>query len=198
MRRIFVLTSTVVVLCLSAVIASHCLFAAAISVRVNERATSLKLEDERTAVALALENLSDNALSSRVELELLDTQNRAFSRIERVEELPAGQSFRHFGLAVSWNQMSSSTRQEFIWYRLRYRITPLSPEPSEAAVNEGLISLSEITPELFTLQVTAPEWISAGSTARVQVRALHPASAKPVGGVKLSGVFSFDDQRAHP
>lgn len=196
MRRLYVLTGTVVVVCLSLAFANHYLFAAAIHVRVNERATILKLEDERTAVALALENLTGQPLSARIEIELLDTQNRAFSRIERVEELPAGPSVRQFGLAASWNQMSASSRREFIWYRLRYRVTPQLPEP--ATPSEGFISLSEITPELFTLQVTAPEYLSAGSTTRVQVRALHPATAKPIRDVKLTGVFSFDDERANP
>ncbi len=196
MRRFYVLTGTVVVVCLSLTFANHYLFAAAVQVRVNEHATILKLEDDRTAVALALENLLGQTLSVRIEVELLDTQNRAFSRVDRVEELPAGSSVRQFGLAASWNRMSDSSRREFIWYRLRYRVTPQLPEPITSS--EGVISLSEITPELFILQVTAPEYLSAGGTTRVQVRAVHPASAKPIRDVKLTGILSFEDERTTP
>ena len=101
MRRLCVLAGTVAGLCLSIAFANHYLFAAALSVRVNERTTVLKLEDDRTVVVLALENPTGQMLSTRTEIELLDTQNRVFSRIERIEELPAGQSARQFSLAAS-------------------------------------------------------------------------------------------------
>ena len=70
MRRMYVLAGTAAVLCLFAALANHYLLAAVISVRVNERATILKLEDNRTAVALALApRVRVNAIAPGITLE---------------------------------------------------------------------------------------------------------------------------------
>ena len=57
---------------------------------------------------------------------------------------------------------------ELLWYRLRYTIVS-SRNPAK-----GIVSLSEIIPELFALRVSASQQIFAGMNYVAHVRAFHP------------------------
>ncbi|HEY9284511.1 MAG TPA: MG2 domain-containing protein, partial [Pyrinomonadaceae bacterium] len=48
-------------------------------------------------------------------------------------------------------------------------------------------------PDLFELRVAAPRKPREGQPLRVRVRAVHPVSGQPVGGVRVTGKVEFDD-----
>ncbi|HYX40865.1 MAG TPA: hypothetical protein VE821_04170, partial [Pyrinomonadaceae bacterium] len=60
--------------------------------RVNEHDTQISFADQQTKLTLALENNTGHALITRVQLELLDTENRVRAATVRAEQISAGAS----------------------------------------------------------------------------------------------------------
>lgn len=166
---------------------------AAAALRVNEAATRFFLQEDRTSIALAVENPTGRTLAVRVQLELLDPRGKLRASAERDETLKRGQAEVVIPIPLELNMKDQKDRNELLWYRLRYRITPASGAAANAA--EGIVSLSEITPDIFDLRVVAPPVTRAGMRCRAQVSALHPISARPVAGVSLEGEVEFSDDQ---
>ncbi len=169
------------------------LSSASTTLRVNEASTKLLLEDKQTNVSLAIENPTGQAFPARVRLEVLDPQGKLVIVAERDQTIKHGNAALMIPLPLQLTGMNESERNEMLWYRLRYIITPLSS--SEAATNErveGIVSLSEITPDIFQLSVTAPEKAREGTRYRAQIRTIHPVTSRPVKGVQVEAKIDFD------
>jgi hypothetical protein len=166
---------------------------AAAALHVNEAATRFFWQEDRTSIALAVENPTSRTLVARVKLELLDPRGNLRASAERDETLKRGQAEVVIPLPLKLDMENQSDRNELLWYRLRYRITPASG--AEANATEGIVSLSEITLDIFDLRVVAPPVTRAGMRCRAQVSALHPISARPVAGVSLEGQVEFSDDQ---
>ncbi|HVF57389.1 MAG TPA: MG2 domain-containing protein [Pyrinomonadaceae bacterium] len=176
--------------CLSVLLLAVRFAAAGVTFRVDESATRVRLGDERARVSLALDNPTNQDFTARVVLELLDAKGRAVSTVEGTEKIKAGASTLELPLpfsAAGWQ-----AREQIPWYRLRYRITP-AHDSAFANATEGIISLSEITPDLFELQVTGPAYSYEGMRYRARVRAAHPLSARAARGVRVEGEMKFDE-----
>jgi hypothetical protein len=166
------------------------LSSAAVALRVNEAETRILLEDDQARVSLAVENPTGSSFPARVRLEVLDPQGKAVATVESDETIRGGKFSLVAPLPLSPRDMSDD---EALWYRLRYRITPLLPA-GETGTNgaEGILSLSEITPDIFQLRVVAPEPARAGTRYRAQIFTTHPVTARPVKGVRVEAKFYFD------
>ena len=179
-------------------------------VRVDEAATRVSLGEGRSKVSLAVSNATRRALPARVSLELLDTKDAVVARDERAVVLRAGANSVTAHLPVSDSRLRGDERRALLWYRLRYRVAPdpwaargaAAPTPAEleaaGAVAEGIVSLSEITPELFELRVAAPRRAREGQSYRVRARTVHPVSARGVGGARVTAVLKFDGEEKTP
>ncbi len=181
-----------------------CLFSASIfaarysanspSLRVNESATKFSLKKEGAVVSLAIENSSSSALTARIKLELIDPRDavRATAMIEA--SVPSGSNVSTVPM-VKIGAGDYDVR-ELLWHRLRYEIAAIDSSGKETDQVSGLISLSEITPDIFRLIVLAPQ--EAGKEAKYAVRArtLHPLTGEPVPGVNLGAriVYKEDDK----
>ncbi|HWT02383.1 MAG TPA: MG2 domain-containing protein [Pyrinomonadaceae bacterium] len=163
---------------------------ASTALRVNEAETRILLEGDQARASLAVENPTGRAFAAHVKLEVLDPQGKAVATVESDETIRGGKFSLVAPLPLRPKDMSDD---EALWYRLRYRITP-QPTAGETGTNgvEGIVSLSEITPDIFQLRVVAPERASAGTRYRAQVFAAHPVTMRPVKGVSLEAKLGFD------
>jgi hypothetical protein len=161
------------------------------ALRVDEAATRFSFQERSARVALALEN-PDAEFAARIHLELLDPQDRITWSVERDESIGRGASAMHFVLPLEISKLNWKERRELLWYRLRYRIEPLLRDASESAL-EGLVSLSEITPDIFALRVTDYQYARQGLRYHARVRAYHPLKLHPVAGVNVEAEFHIGD-----
>ncbi|HZB44161.1 MAG TPA: MG2 domain-containing protein, partial [Pyrinomonadaceae bacterium] len=184
-----------VLLCVSALLCSAHFSAAGVSLRVDESRSRFFFDDEdKTAGAsLLVMNPTAREFAARVFVELLDTEDGVRSKDERVASLRPGTNSVKTELPFS--VAASGDADRLPWYRLRYRVAP-EGEAVAAAPSEGVVSLSEINPDFFELQVSGPQYTFEGTRYRARVRATHPASHLPVKGVRVSGEAGLDDPDA--
>ncbi len=77
---------------------------------------------------------------------------------------------------------------KLLLYRLRYSLS----QPDSPNTFSSTVALSEITPEIFELQITAPENVYAGMNIRAHVVAVHPLTKRPIRNVDVSGTVELD------
>src|SRR5262245_57609828 len=154
-----------------------CLFSASIfaarfsanspGLRVNESATKFSLQKAVAVVSLAIENSHSSALAARIKLELIDPRDvvRATAMIE--VSVPSGSSVSPAPLVKTG--AGDCDLRGLLWHRLRYEIAAIDSSGKESDPVSGLISLSEITPDIFRLLVSAPQ--EAGKEAKYAIRA---------------------------
>jgi A-macroglobulin TED domain/Alpha-2-macroglobulin family/Carboxypeptidase regulatory-like domain/MG2 domain/Alpha-2-macroglobulin bait region domain/A-macroglobulin receptor binding domain/Macroglobulin domain MG3 len=161
-------------------------FAQGVHLRVSENACRLQFEQSNTQASLALENLTGRTLPAQIRLELLDTNNRVRARTFREEAIKTGRSTR--SLALAETEVIASTTDK-LWWRLHYVITPLDASLTPL---EGFISASEITPDIFDLQVFAATDARAGMRYQARVRTAHPITDQSVSGVNISALAKYE------
>ncbi|HET6975787.1 MAG TPA: MG2 domain-containing protein [Pyrinomonadaceae bacterium] len=152
--------------------------------RVDESRTRLLLEKEPAQVLLAVENSTGAALNAKVELKLLDPNDRVIAQVSSVQSIGIGS--RTLNLSLPLKQED----RRFLWQRLHYR---LSTENVSTPLAQGLISLSEITPDLFGLRVSASELAREGSRYKARVMASHPVTNKPAANVRINAELTLED-----
>jgi len=174
------------------------------SLRVNEAATRISLAEGHSKISLAVENDAPHSVPAHIKVELLDTHDKVVGRTQRRERLKPGANVVASFLPVSnVARPGSDDYRQVLWYRLRYEIAADAATGAEAAtLAGGIISLSEITPDLFELDVAAARKANAGQLYRVRVRTAHPLTSLPVRGVEVLAEVVFDtgdeDEKSDP
>ncbi|MBO0719469.1 MAG: carboxypeptidase regulatory-like domain-containing protein, partial [Blastocatellia bacterium] len=158
------------------------------TLHVNESATRFLLQEGEASVVLALENQGPAVANARITLELIDPDGVVRASAASDASVRSGPDF--LTIPLKKNARFSYGNSKLIWYRLKYRV---AMQAGEGPVS-GIISLSEITPYIFRLLVTAPQ--EAGKDTKYAIRAStsHPLSGKPIGGVKLQALMTYDDE----
>ncbi|HVE59777.1 MAG TPA: MG2 domain-containing protein [Pyrinomonadaceae bacterium] len=151
---------------------------AQVFLKVNESETKANFENGQLQTNLVVEN-SAAAVNARVKLEVLDAQDNVLASSETLQNLRRGK--QNFLIPVTFSAVADTG--ELLWKRLRYTILP---ENSAVSIS-NIVSLSEIMPEVFELQISAPERIFAGMNLRAHILALHPFTKRPVKNVEISG-----------
>lgn len=169
------------------------LSSASTTFRINEASIRLRLEDKQTSVALAIENPTGHAFPAHVRLEVLRPDGQVVAMVESDENIKRGNASLLVPLPLQLTGLNYAERNEMLWYRLRYQLTPLptAEQPGTERV-EGIVSLSEITPDIFQLSVTTADHAREGTRYRAQVRTLHPITSRPVKGVEVEAELDFD------
>ncbi|HTR48339.1 MAG TPA: MG2 domain-containing protein [Verrucomicrobiae bacterium] len=161
------------------------------SVRVNESRSKVVLRNGVMAVSLGVENLTGRKLGARVEIELLDPDGRSCGRAERDEQIAPGSSKVPFDLPMP--TLKPADLDTVFWYRLRYAISPSSSGGEGLSPVSGVISVSEIAPDMFELQVAYPAGAKLGAPLHVLVRAIQPVTSRPVAGVRIQAELDASD-----
>ncbi|HJQ69574.1 MAG TPA: MG2 domain-containing protein [Blastocatellia bacterium] len=186
-RVVSIFVSTVVALFIAAQLFVAQLSVASDSLRVDETKTRLLLMEDQARVSLAIDNRSATDAHARLKVELLDTVGRVSAAGERDETIAPGQSALVIPVPFAASRLSEQERGRLAWYRLRYRIA-LSADSIE-----GIISLSEITPDLFDLEIIGSAFAFDWMRYRARVRTTHPATSRPVRDVAVRAELRIGD-----
>jgi hypothetical protein len=175
---------------------SVCLFAAHLSsaspaLRLDESRIKLTLGDRQTVVTLELDNRTGRSFPARVRVELLDPKDKVRAEASAEQDVRRGANVVSIPLKLPYAELLEVERKEFPWYRLRYHIAPVAPADAALAV-EGVVSISEVTPDLFELRVVSSRRARGGSTLRARVRTANPVGNRPVKGVVIGAQLVFD------
>lgn len=181
--------------CLSLVLVVVPLSRASLTLRVNESSTRVLFDEPATRVVLAVENPLGRRVDGHIKLELIDTNGVVRATANRDQQIKPGASTVVIPIAIWLSGKTTTGTRELLWYRLRYQVTPASSAQFDPV--GGVISLSEITPDIFALHVAAPSKAQEGSGYRLRLRTAQPRTGHPVPGVLIKAEITFDgDDRA--
>ena len=156
---------------------------------VNESRTRFVLHKDRSEVLLAVENTTGKTRNASVRLELLDTHNTVLCETSATQSVAPGTQTLRFNLPPIVADVNKFNRRDLLWYRLRYRLVDVVG--SGMSINNGIISLSEITPDMFEVRVATSQTARQGGQYRARVQAIHPLTHRPAAGVQINGEISF-------
>ncbi len=151
--------------------------------KVNEREIEAFFSQNQLQINLAIENQARN-FPAKVRLEILDAEDKIVTQNETLESVKRGKQTWQIPLEFAQNQ----TTNNLLWYRLRYTITSENSSVSTG----GIVSLSEIMPEIFELQISAADKVFAGMRLRTHVLTVHPLTKKPIKNVTVAGEVVLD------
>jgi hypothetical protein len=159
-------------------------------VTVDESQIRIALGGDEARVSLRLVNAAERGLDAGITVEVLDPSGGVRAAATIVRRLERGANALAVPIRLPFAELLEAERRQFPWYRLRYRIEAVG----DGAATEGLVSLSEIAPELFELRVVSSQQARGGTTFRARVRTANPVSRRPVRGVSLDAQLTFDAQ----
>jgi len=153
------------------------------ALEVDERATRLDLDHNTATVSLAVNNSGSRTFSAQVKIEIVDPRNKIVAGSETTVALEPGANTVRSDLKVD-------TSRVVLWYRVRYSVSSVPPGYVQPV--EGVISASEITPDIFALEIIRPGIVDIGRSCRIRVRAAHPVSSRPLANVHIAAEIKFD------
>ncbi|MGE0130751.1 MAG: MG2 domain-containing protein [Blastocatellales bacterium] len=178
-----------------------CLFSASIfaakfsatvaNLHINESATKFSITKEGAVISLALENPRAATLTAQIRLELIDPRNAIRATAIRELSIPSGSSAPAIALVKAGG--GDYDDKELLWYRLRYEIAMADPSGKESDPVSGVISLSEITPDIFRLMVSAPRYAGNEPKYTIRARTRHPLAGHPIAGVNVEAWMSYEE-----
>ena len=157
---------------------------AQVFLKVIETETKANFGNNQLHAKLVVENAANSTLPARVKLEVLDADDQILAASESGHKLARGKQ----NVLVPLTFNAGAKTDELLWKRLRYTV---SVENTSMFVS-NIVSLSEIMPEVFELQISAPENVYPGMNLRAHVLALHPFTHKPVRDVEITGEIDVD------
>ena len=149
--------------------------------KVNEAETQVFATRTGMQLNLAVESDFSKNRKAKVSLEILDRTDVQIARNDSMETVENGKSVLEipFSLAVS-------DARSLIWHRLRYAVA------IDGKLTSGIVSLSEIMPELFGLRVESSKQVAAGMLYTARVRAVHPTKNTPVAEVEIAAELELE------
>ena len=150
--------------------------------RLDEAATKAFIKSGELETKLVFENKSAT-LEANIRLEILDASDKILVQTAAQKTLRRGRQTVSISLPFSYEDNSS----DYLWYRLRYSV-----EAADKPTVSGIVSLSEITPEIFEIRAAATETVFSGMNYRVSVRAFQPVTNQPMPQVKIAGEVELD------
>ena len=165
-----------------------CLFSAAetaaqMYLKISETEIKAVFTGTQLQVDLPFENPA-RVSAANVRLEILDAEDKILAESVTLQNIRNRRAVVRISLVFNQKQDA----ENLLWKRLRYTV---APENSPAALS-GIVSLSEIMPEIFELQISAPENVFAGTNLRAHVLAVHPLTKKPIKNVEISGAVELE------
>lgn len=165
------------------------------ALRLDESKIRVSLEEAQTRASLEVESGGPRPFGARVTLALLDPRDKVRAEASTDVSLRPGKNSLTLPIKLSYSELLEAERKQFLWYRLRYRVAPEGVASVEAV--EGVVSLSEVTPDLFELRVVAPRRARSGSQLRTRVRTFNPVTGRAVKGVAVAGELKFDTKKGN-
>ena len=164
------------------------------NLRVNESKTKAQLRDQRMLVWLGINNSGSGRVRAHVQVELIDPKGESRGKAERDREIPAGES--KVPLEIALPTVKPADLDAVFWYRVRYEIFPSESSGAPFEPIEGILSVSEIAPEMFELHVAYQMVAKIGEPFQAIVRAVQPVTSRPVANVKIRATLDVSDTDA--
>ena len=152
------------------------------SLKVHEAETKAFSGADKLQINLAVESNFQQKAAAKVRLEILDANDKIIAQKDSTETLQRGKN----NVSISLTVVKETAVDDLLWRRLRYSV-----EANGTNAN-GIVSFSEIMPELFELRVAASEEIYAGMKYQARVRAFHPITSTPIADVEISAELKLD------
>jgi hypothetical protein len=171
-------------------LAAH-LSSAAPAFRLDESRIRLSLDSDPARVRVEVENGTGRDLPARLRVELVDPHDKVRAAASTDVRLRRGSNALDVALGLPYAQLLEVERKEFPWYRLRYSVTPTATETGPPAL-EGVVSVSEVTPDLFELSVISAPAARPGSHYAARVRTANPVNGRPLKGVAVEAAVIFE------
>jgi hypothetical protein len=159
-------------------------------IRVNESSSRIILGKAPAEVLLSVENPSTADVTANVQLELLDPRNKSIATTSQVQPIARGSQTLRLSLPFAFSSAGEKERTQLLWYRLHYRLSP-QESPAETLAG-GIISVSEMTPDVFELLVSAAQMVREGNRYRARVQAAHPITHRAVPNVRVDAQVTLD------
>ncbi|MFL6256732.1 MAG: MG2 domain-containing protein, partial [Pyrinomonadaceae bacterium] len=172
-------------------LAAH-LSSAAPAFHLDESRIRLSFDEHSARLRLEVENGTGRDLGARLHVEVLDPQDSVRTNSSTDVRLRRGTNALDVALDLPYAKLLDSERKEFPWYRLRYSVAPVSTTDAPAAL-EGIVSISEVTPDLFELSVITAPAARAGSHYGARVRTANPVTQRPLKGVAVEATLTLED-----
>ena len=176
--------------CLAGLIVLAPLSHASPTLKVNESATRVLFEEQGTRVRFEVDSPLAQRVDGSMKVEFLDSNGTVRATAQAETQIKPGRNVLTVPIALSLKGKEATDTRDLLWYRLRYQVSPA--RSAQFAPISGTMSLSEITPDIFTLQVAAPRKAQEGSAFRLRVQAAHPLTFKAVPGVTLNAEIKFE------
>jgi len=144
-------------------------------------------------LSLAVVNGSGNVIITKVHIELVNTDDAVVASVSKKFSIGTGNQVLSLTLPTRTRDFSPDEKADILLYRLRYQ---LIPELKDANPLAGIISLSQITPDLFDLRVAAIEYVRPGMHYQTTVTALHPVTHKSIPNVDIRGLIKLEDDNS--
>jgi hypothetical protein len=184
-------------ICVLAIFAAPALARPSGNLRIDETATRLSFEAAEPLLSLAVFNESGRDVAANLTISILDPADKLITSGQSKSLLKAGLS----RVEMRFPQLKGPGPQT-LWYRLSYHISEekasgpagsgARDEPAQlSSVTDGIISLSEIAPDLFKIEIHSLPVSWWGLPCHVRVRAVHPVSLQPAPEVTMEGRFTF-------
>jgi hypothetical protein len=181
------------VVCLSVLLFAIQFATATPTLHVNESKIRLLLDGKRTRVSFELDNATGRSFDAAFLVELLDPKDGVRASAAFRGLVRRGRSTVVVPAPFPYSEMRPDERRAFPLYRLRYRVTPDASAAGAASSAEGVVSVSEVTPDLFELRVVSSKQARPGGLYRARVRAANPSTQRGVRDVAVEGEMKFDN-----
>ncbi len=175
--------------CLALLIVLAPLSRAALSLHVNDSAIKVLFEEQGTRVVLPIENSLGHQVDASIKIEIINTDGITIATVEQKARLNV--AWNEVTLPIArWVRALTDHTHELLWYRLRYSVRPANANDFEQINN--VVSLSEITPDIFTVDLATGKYAQPGSPFRLRVKTAHPQTARPVPGINIQAQLKFE------
>ena len=161
---------------------------ASVIVRVDDSAIRVQFDEQGTRVLLPIDVGPGQTLSARIKIELLNSEGTTVVVVQRDHQLSVGRNELTIPIG-SWVGKPGDA-EDLLWYRLRYQVTPAAASQFDKV--SSVLSLSQITPDIFALNVASSQTAHEGAPYRLRVSTAHPLTKKAVAGVTIEAEMNFD------
>lgn len=161
---------------------------------VNEKRTRFLLHKDQIEILFAVENTTGETRNASIRLELIDTKDDVLSETFETRPIAPGSQTLKFNLPQVIADLTKYERRELLWYRLRYRMVEVVR--SSMSMDSGIISLSEIMPDIFEIRVATSMVLREGGRYQARAQARNPFTHQPVAGVAVKGAITLEDEES--
>ncbi|HMW02760.1 MAG TPA: MG2 domain-containing protein, partial [Acidobacteriota bacterium] len=161
------------------------------AIQVDESAIRLTPHNQQVELYLSVTNPTGQSVEAMVEAEVVTPDNTIRGKTKAHTVLKPGKSLVQLKFDDSWFALNAPDRIQFLLDRVRYCVTPTAKTVTPA---QGIVSVSEIMPEAFSLQVRVPEFAPVGGKYLALVEAVHPVTGRIVPWVALDARLTVKNQ----